>query len=183
MQIDLSQLEPEGHRIDEAFDPAALAGPERGRSEVRVTPIRVELRGWVRPEGRLVRASGELEAEVEAECDRCLRPVVVRVASEFDQRYAWEGADPSRARGVRGEEIALTEPELDLAKLEGSVLDTRELAREQLELATPIRTICAEACAGLCPTCGADLNAGPCGCAETEVDPRWDALRRMMSDE
>ena len=30
--------------------------------------------------------------------------------------------------------------------------------------------------AGLCITCGADLNDGPCSCAPTARDPRWAAL-------
>ena len=28
---------------------------------------------------------------------------------------------------------------------------------------------------GVCMTCGADLNDGPCGC-EKEIDPRWAGL-------
>ena len=28
--------------------------------------------------------------------------------------------------------------------------------------------LCDEECKGLCPTCGANLNDGPCGCAPAE---------------
>ena len=31
---------------------------------------------------------------------------------------------------------------------------------------TPFVILCRPDCAGLCPTCGANLNEGPCGCAE-----------------
>jgi len=30
--------------------------------------------------------------------------------------------------------------------------------------ALPAFVLCRDECAGLCPACGADLNAGPCGC-------------------
>jgi uncharacterized protein len=181
MRIDVSQLESGGQTVEEAFAGEELAGLSAGRAE-RWDILGASLRAWVRPEGRLVRASGEVRGQIRAECDRCLKPVTVDVASDFDQRYASQDADPARLRGVRGEGVLLGEDELDLAKLEGEVLDTAELAREQLELAGPMAVLCSETCAGLCPACRADLNAGRCGCAEAEPDPRWDALRKMMDD-
>jgi uncharacterized protein len=47
-----------------------------------------------------------------------------------------------------------------------SHIDIRDVAREELALAVPTRLLlCREDCAGLCPTCGADLNAGVCECS------------------
>ncbi len=47
--------------------------------------------------------------------------------------------------------------------------------------------LCREDCAGLCPSCGANLNAGACDCPPPSPDSRWDALRdvadRMGLDE
>jgi uncharacterized protein len=43
-------------------------------------------------------------------------------------------------------------------------LELGEAVREELALAIPAFPLCREDCAGLCPGCGADLNAGPCGC-------------------
>jgi len=51
--------------------------------------------------------------------------------------------------------------------------------REQILLALPSRRLCREECKGLCPTCGADLNAGRCDCEQREVDPRWSALAEL----
>jgi uncharacterized protein len=32
--------------------------------------------------------------------------------------------------------------------------------------------LCEEDCKGLCPTCGADLNEGPCACdSSDDIDP------------
>ena len=31
--------------------------------------------------------------------------------------------------------------------------------------------LCRDDCAGLCPRCGADLNAGPCACRTAAAEP------------
>ena len=36
--------------------------------------------------------------------------------------------------------------------------------------------LCRPDCAGICPSCGTDLNAGSCNCTEEATDPRWAAL-------
>jgi uncharacterized protein len=47
-----------------------------------------------------------------------------------------------------------------------SHIDVRDVVREELALAAPTHLLlCREDCAGLCLSCGADLNAGPCGCS------------------
>jgi uncharacterized protein len=47
---------------------------------------------------------------------------------------------------------------------DGRQLDLRASARELLLLELPMVLHCREDCPGLCLKCGADLNAGPCGC-------------------
>jgi uncharacterized protein len=55
-------------------------------------------------------------------------------------------------------------------------IDLRQALREEVLLALPQFVECRPDCKGLCPTCGANLNEGPCGCGKAP-DPRWDALR------
>jgi DUF177 domain-containing protein len=43
-------------------------------------------------------------------------------------------------------------------------VDVRPAVREEVALAVSAFPLCKEDCAGLCPRCGADLNAGPCQC-------------------
>jgi uncharacterized protein len=57
-------------------------------------------------------------------------------------------------------------------------LDMRPALREQWLLAVPAFAQCRVDCKGLCPTCGADLNAGACDCAPV-TDSRWDTLRKV----
>jgi uncharacterized protein len=54
-------------------------------------------------------------------------------------------------------------------------VDLRPAVREELVLSVPRYVVCREDCRGLCPRCGKDLNAGPCGCAPTP-DLRWRAM-------
>ena len=63
------------------------------------------------------------------------------------------------------------------------VLDLSDMAAEQVLLALPMRVVCAEECAGLCPQCGGNRNLeGACRC-EPETDPRWAALRDIVGGE
>ena len=65
--------------------------------------------------------------------------------------------------------------------LEGNEIDLLELAAEQILLTLPMRILCDEACAGLCPTCGANRNAGTACDCQPEIDPRWQALASLKN--
>ena len=65
----------------------------------------------------------------------------------------------------------------------GKTIDLAPALREQILLAVPPSPLCDEACKGLCPQCGKDLNQGDCGCERTSIDPRWAALERLKSQE
>lgn len=58
-------------------------------------------------------------------------------------------------------------------------IDVSESIRQSLLLAVPFKQICRADCKGLCPTCGANLNNGPCRCKSDYVDPRWDSLKNI----
>jgi len=61
------------------------------------------------------------------------------------------------------------------------ILETDPILIEQLQLNVPMKPLCRADCRGLCPDCGADLNAGACSCAETRADPRWGSLAALKS--
>ena len=60
-------------------------------------------------------------------------------------------------------------------------LDLAGWARDALALALPAQIICRTDCAGLCPTCGKNLNEEPHE-HEPEPDPRWSKLRELKLD-
>jgi len=62
---------------------------------------------------------------------------------------------------------AAEDPSVYPLPLEATQVDLGAVVREELALEVPGFVLCREDCAGLCPKCGADLNAGPCDCART----------------
>ena len=73
--------------------------------------------------------------------------------------------------------------ELESEYVEGEVLDLGGWARDALALALPAQVLCRDDCAGLCPVCGADLNAaGPEHSHQAKPDPRWAKLSELEFD-
>src|SRR5207247_8535948 len=62
---------------------------------------------------------------------------------------------------------------------EHHVLDLEPAVRDAIGLAEPMNVLCREACAGLCPECGRDLNVEPHD-HERAPDPRLAPLARLL---
>jgi uncharacterized protein len=104
-------------------------------------------------------------------CQRCLEPLEQHVEDAIDLLLVPGSHAPSTA------EHALTEEELGVVEVpEDEEMDLRPLLIEQIQLNVPMKPLCRSGCLGLCPTCGRNLNQGPCGCDQQEIDPRWKAL-------
>ncbi len=99
------------------------------------------------------------EAVVGAECGRCLQPVKLDVPFALRQEYRED--EP----GFEDEWLAYRQ----------DVVELDDLVTQAVLLALPEVPLCRPDCRGLCPTCGRDLNDGPCGCAPPQ-DERWSAL-------
>jgi uncharacterized protein len=89
-----------------------------------------------------------VEAEIDGPCQRCLEPARVRVEAR--------GLDYVRHGDSELEEDA----EVD-AYTSAFGVDVERWARDLLADGLPAQLLCREDCAGLCPVCGADLNAEP----------------------
>jgi uncharacterized protein len=114
--------------------------------------------------------AGTVNAPWVGECRRCLDEVLGELVVEVRELY-----EPHHRFNPAPEDEDETYP------LTGDTLDLAPLARDAVLLGLPPAPLCRADCAGLCPTCGADLNAGPCECPPAAADPRWlalDALRR-----
>ena len=70
--------------------------------------------------------------------------------------------------------------ELESPYMRDERLDLAAWARDAFALGAPVKVLCREDCAGLCPVCAADLNeAGPDHYHERARDPRWAKLREL----
>jgi uncharacterized protein len=102
---------------------------------------------------------GHIHAVVEGECRRCLADVQDDV--DIDVDAAVFTTDPDAA----------DDPDFYPLEQRASVVNIADVVREELALAPQGRLLlCREDCAGLCPRCGTDLNAGACGCG-TPAEP------------
>jgi uncharacterized protein len=119
---------------------------------------------------RDVHVAGKIEAGLSLTCGRCLKDFGYRVSNGFSLFFAREK--------VTEREKELKASDMDVNYLSGPEIDTTELILAQLSLEVPMQPLCAPDCRGLCPRCGADLNAGDCACRGTErVDPRLAGLK------
>ncbi len=114
-----------------------------------------------------------LNTEVELTCNRCLtkfrQPLKIKFEEEFLPTIdILDGAPlPSPE-----ESIAFT---ID----EQHTLDLTEAVRQYSLLNIPMKALCKKDCAGLCPTCGKNLNEGKCRCPKDKNDPRWSKLAEL----
>jgi uncharacterized protein len=119
-----------------------------------------------------IRVQGSVRVEIEVACDRCLEPVRHEVDREFDLYYR-----PTPEVEDVPHEIAISQGETEIGYYEGLGLDLADVLREFVLLSLPMRLVCREDCAGICPTCGKNRNTGSCECVNEQVNDRWSALR------
>lgn len=115
-----------------------------------------------------VDARGEVTVAWSDECRRCLQPLAHTLRVHLDERY------------VEPDEQRPADPtDLDTFPVVGGQIDLRPMVREGLLLGVPDAPLCRDDCPGLCPTCGADLSASPCGCDPVVADDRWAVLDQL----
>jgi uncharacterized protein len=103
---------------------------------------------------------GHVHGVVRGECRRCLTDVLDDV--DIDVDAAVFSTDPDTA----------DDPDFYPLSERATSVDVTEVVREELALAAQADLLlCRDDCAGLCPKCGADLNAGPCHCGPAPAEP------------
>jgi len=168
LSFDIRSLEHHGVAVDARLspdDPIWQEGDPRPSGPLHAT-------------GRLSTAGpgryywhGRIEGDVVMPCRRCLGDATSHVTGE--EHVIFVDADDEEADN----------PDVYSLDARADEIDLRPAVREQWLLAVPGFLVCSEECKGLCPTCGADLNAGECECPPVvSVDSRWDALRAIKNE-
>jgi len=127
----------------------------------------VEVSGTVRNMAGALELTGQARGELETRCDRCLKPLRLPFSIPVTTLLAEELANGGE---TEDDEIVL---------LTDGGVDLDEIFSAECILAVEPRHLCAPDCKGLCPTCGKDLNDGPCGCRR-ELDPRFAVLAKLL---
>ncbi len=129
--------------------------------------------------GNEIFAAGRLGGAVRLQCGRCLEEFDYNLEAELYAPFlpkAGGGKEPSPKSEAEGPKEV---DEGDVNYYKGKTLDLYSVLRDQLFLALPLKPLCREECKGLCPTCGADLNKGPCSCKAKKGDTRLAALKKL----
>jgi len=99
-------------------------------------------------------------------CARCLKefeyPVHKRISADLTEGGAGENPDGYF--------------------LQGDKVDINEIVVTEFILDMDDTLLCGENCAGLCQSCGSDLNVQPCTCKK-EVDPRLAILSQLLENQ
>lgn len=115
--------------------------------------------------GSHIAFKGDFKTTLLAECSRCLKETAYPVHHVFEEQYS--KTDPE-AYEITGETVTLNRMVEDIVLLN-----------------LPGKFLCTEDCKGLCSTCGADLNEGPCGCKDDagRKDNPFAALQKLFQED
>lgn len=122
--------------------------------------------GRVTNEAGVLHLTGTLTADMLCICDRC--------GSEFPSTKV------TKLDATIVEEDAGANPELFVT--EGDEVDLDEMLSTLFILDMETKFLCTPECKGLCPTCGKNLNLGPCTCRKS-LDPRFAVLEQLLDKE
>ena len=174
MLLDLNKLRGPREHVERTM-PSSLFDPQD--PEYRVAAPVVLVMDVERSGESAFAVRGTVVTTLELACSRCLDPFEVPVDAAFELRYV-----PQTANAGEGErEIA--EDDLATAFYRDGLLDVTELLREQFQLALPMKPLCSDACRGMCPQCGTNLNRTECACRPQWEDPRLAALKSLLTKE
>ena len=173
MRFNVAQLLKEGvgarrsYALDEALEPLAETGTTRVRGSVTV--MRIDRGVW---------ASGSIEANAFTACARCLSPVEHPVAFRVDEEFLPTVSIETGAPQAGNSYQAIRDGAFTLDG--GHNLDLTEAVRQYVIINLPMKPLCRWDCAGLCASCGVNLNDNPCGCSNA-VDPQWSPLLELLA--
>jgi uncharacterized protein len=179
MEFQVRELEKEPVEFDLELEPGAIDfGDEATQDGPLSTSGRAELIREHRGPREIVadiRLKGRYSGTFQVPCARCVEPVQVPLAADFDLIFRPLGADAGTA------ERSISAHETEIGYYQEDSLLLEDVLREQVLLSLPVRTLCKTDCKGLCPRCGKNRNLEACSCEEGPSDPRWEALAELRS--
>jgi len=169
MLLDLTRYRQPINHFSRVFQPEDVGG--EAEAYRIVAPVQVEMD--IHKDKDRFRLEGTAKTELELSCGRCLEPYRMPIDAAFDLRYL------PASEGSGGDEREVAEEDLDTSIYRDDQIDLNEVLREQFYLALPMKPLCREDCAGLCPRCGTNRNTGTCSCATEWEDPRLAPLKGL----
>nr|WP_319488041.1 DUF177 domain-containing protein [uncultured Caproiciproducens sp.] len=128
-----------------------------------VSPVTV--RGTVKGQDGFAQLDAEASFGFSIPCDRCMK--------QIDKCYHYTFSHI----------LVLSlenEDDVSYVQVPNYKLDLDELIRADILLELPSKYLCSNDCKGLCPSCGQNLNDGTCNCDFHQIDPRLEALKKLI---
>lgn len=133
--------------------------------------------------GETFHVQGKVSGSFQAECDRCLSSFKSPFQNEFQGDFMRVHSGRHSVRTDFEAERDLPDPEADLFQFQGDVINLTGLVNEAILLAIPMKYLCRTDCKGLCPSCGIPKGTKSCGCKVEEINPKFEALRKLLGRE
>ena len=165
--LDLSKIRTPHEHYENVFEPAAFKRDDDYRIAAPVN-----LAFDIHKDKETFRLVGRVRSILELTCGRCLEPFRWNVDEPFELTY-----EPRPAAVKSEQEIG--EEDFSAAYYDDDEIDLEQLVKERFEMSLPMKPLCSEACKGLCPQCGTNLNHGACDCKPEWEDPRLAVLKKL----
>ena len=169
MLLDLTRYHQGLNHFARVLQPDAVG--QDGEAYRILEPVQVDVQ--IHRDRERFRLVGTVRTRLALSCGRCLEPFALPIDSELDLRYL-----PVESEGG-AEDREVSDDDLDAGVYRDGQIDLNELLRGQFYLALPMKPLCREDCAGLCPLCGTNRNTEACACAPQWEDPRLAPLKGL----
>lgn len=170
MNLKLLELD---HRKGEALPFQTTLEPvelKRRHQELRgLSPV--EVKGEASKQGNLYYIAGEMDADADFVCARCLQKFQIHMNVPFQEVF------------TASAEVAAQDQDGETFYVEGDEIELTPILEEDFLLEVPTVPLCRDDCKGLCPECGANRNETPCSCRTERIDPRWADLANFFAEE
>jgi len=165
--VGLTGLREGRHRYELTEAGATLELPEDGLTVEGNVRLDLELDRT----GTILMARGEVTAEMELTCSRCLDPFRNAMSPRFEVVIR-----------MGNNTLQLEDEEDTPVEFVDNGVSFAAPVRESIILTVPMKPLCDDGCQGLCQRCGTNLNRASCECPTEPVDPRWSDLK-ILSEE
>lgn len=177
MLLDLSELViREGMRVSLDVEQPGVEDPDL----VFAAPLRGRV--TFSNGGDVVNIQGEVNTQLTYPCGRCLVEVNVPLQVPIEEHFPIEEILHPKRQPTPGEEYDTTVSSVVYLEQGRPILDLDELLRQLIVTEAPIRPLCDEECAGLCPHCGVNRNETPCSCGVEEVNTPLSRLAVLLQE-
>lgn len=166
MLINVTKIKSTAEKLEALSVMETIDAAGYGYGELVLTAP-VEFRGTIEHAMPYFHLNGEMTAELELVCARCLTSFRQSFTVSVDEAFT----NREEARSEDDEVSFFTGDELDI---------TPALLKA-LFLEIPMHPLCQSDCRGLCPGCGTDLNKSDCVCKHDDVDWRLEKLKTLFT--